>query len=85
MEDRSTPYQFEEEVRSYKAESIDWDITEEGVDQFGGYPNLPDSVESFPVYGNKYWTEEEWTDEAVDTLSDLYCWTIRSCITSHIK
>ena len=77
-------YKYEEEVRSYAVTDIDWDITEEDLEQFGD-PDLPSEVDAFEVKGNAHWKEHEWADKLVDTLSDLFCWTINSCIYHRIK
>lgn len=64
--------------RGYTLTNIDWDFP---VDVFP-YPDLPSDVKGWEVRGYSHWTEEDWEAEAIDKVSDAFCWSICS---AHIE
>ena len=60
--------------RKYTIRNIDWDFP---VDVFP-YPDLPSDVEGWSVRGYPHWSDIEWEAEAIDKVSDAYCYCIKS-------
>ena len=73
----------EPQRRFYNISHILWDRKDFSIEEWEE-AELPDEVTGFDIYGYSDWSEDAWTEEVIDKLSDCYGWCIEHAVVERV-
>lgn len=69
--------------KTFNVSCIMWDRKDFDIAEWEE-ADLPDEVTGFVVWGDSDWSENAWTEEVIDKLSDCYGWCIESATVKEV-